>query len=159
MSLATARSSLFFFSRCCNNSAFSLALKSFSTNPNPPLDLDPSLQALLKDVDVSLSRAKTRPLLPQRELEVFPIKDTENNTLSLDDGHLDHAQRKSPAAHFGSQQVGAIILPPQLQTSINLLISGARYAPQPTSGTHLCFKSPIEYNCIVMQNASFMTMI
>ena len=120
---------VFLFSRCRNNSAFSLALKSFSSNPNPPLDLDPSLQVLLKDVDISLSHTKTRPPLPQRELEAFPIKDIEKNALSLDEGLSDHAQRKSPAAHFGSQQIGAVILPSQLQTSIDLLISGASHAP------------------------------
>ncbi|KAF8240735.1 hypothetical protein L208DRAFT_1231139 [Tricholoma matsutake] len=111
------------FWHCCKNPALSLSLKFFSSNPNPPLDLDPSLQALLKDVDISLSRGKTRPPLPRRELEAFPIEGLENTAIQIDEGLSDHAKRKSPAAHFGSQQIGAVILPPQLQTSINLLIS------------------------------------
>lgn len=117
------------FWHCCKNPALSLSLKFFSSNPNPPLDLDPSLQALLKDVDISLSRGKTRPPLPRRELEAFPIEGLENTAIQIDEGLSDHEKRKSPAAHFGSQQIGAVILPPQLQTSINLLISGTRYAP------------------------------
>jgi hypothetical protein len=115
------------FSRCPNGSAF---LKSFSSHPNPPLDLDPSLQALLKDVDVSLSHSASKAPLtpPQRELEALPIEDAEEGALTPDEETSDRSsQRKSPAALFGSQQIGAVVLPPQLQTSINLLISGAGY--------------------------------
>jgi hypothetical protein len=106
-----------------------LSFKHFSTQPNPPLDLDPDLRVLLKDVDVSLKRSKTRSQSPRQELEAYPIKDLEQNSLTPDEELSEYAQRKSPAAHFGSQQIGAVVLPPQLQTSINLLISGAKYLP------------------------------
>src|ERR1700733_15959567 len=107
------------------NSPYLLSLKHFSSYPNPPLDLDPSLQALLKDVDISLSQNKSRPPVLRRELEALPTEDLPETVTSLAEELPEYAQRKSPAAQFGSQQIGAVVLPPQLQTSINLLIFGA----------------------------------
>lgn len=132
MKFLVTRSSIFRFpliSRYRKNSTLLLSLKYFSSHPNPPLDLDPSLQALLKDVDISLSQTKSRPLVPRRELEALPTEDLPETVTSLVEELQEHAQRKSPAAQFGSQQIGAVVLPPQLQTSINLLIFGTRYAP------------------------------
>lgn len=128
MKFLVTRSSIFRFpliSRYRKNSTLLLSLKYFSSHPNPPLDLDPSLQALLKDVDISLSQNKSRPPVPRREL----AEDLPETVTSLVEELQEHAQRKSPAAQFGSQQIGAVVLPPQLQTSINLLIFGTRYAP------------------------------
>jgi hypothetical protein len=157
-------SSLSRFSRCRNGSAFFLSSKSFSSHPKPPLDLDPSLQALLKDVDVSLSHSASRTPLspPQRELEAFPIDDIEGSALTPDEEIPDRPpQRKSPAALFGSDQIGAIVLPPQLQTSINLLISGAGYPSYSATKTCnlLCPENPTEYSCIATLGGSFMARI
>lgn len=95
--------------------------------PNAPLSLDPSLQALLKDVNISLINHKTRPS-PHRELEVFPAEEVLNETVEIDGSHdtsmEDHLRRKSPAAHFGSQQIGSVVIPFELRKSINLLIAG-----------------------------------
>jgi len=155
----SGRFRLSLFSSCRNIPALSLS-KHFSSQPNPPLDLDPSLQALLKDVDISLSRKNSGPPPPRRELEAYPIDSLEEDALLPDEGISDHSsQRKSPAAHFGSQQIGAVVLPPQLQTSIKLLISGTRYIPYTTFITYLCSKNLIEYSCIATQNASFMMKI
>jgi len=113
-------------------------------SPNPALDLDPALQALLKDTDISNLRAKThlksqetsvdKPLYtpPHRELEVInnvvehfeiPTSDVargnDNNDL------FPRSVRKSPAASFGSRGIGAVVLPFELQGSISRLISGA----------------------------------
>lgn len=88
---------------------------------------------------MSLLRHKTRPTsahhpMPRRELEVFP------NDPSLADGYMtfeelatqeteadDRGARKSPAALFGSQRVGAVVLPSELQKTIARLIAGVCY--------------------------------
>lgn len=45
--------------------------------------------------------------------------------------------RKSPAARYGSRQIGAVILPNQLQNAINALISGEYFFRPLDSGTYL----------------------
>ena len=106
-------------------------------HPNAPLDLDPSLQALLSDVDISLARHKARSSMneptirPRQELEVFADESAavdgaelrEEDTEDVESDHQD--SRKSPAALFGSQRVGAIVLPLELQNAIIKLIEGA----------------------------------
>jgi hypothetical protein len=107
------------------------------SQPNAPLDLDPSLQALLRDVDVSLMRHKTRvssglddPMTRKhRELEVYEDVDeaslvprTTHDELEYDDDSA--GSRKSPAAAFGSRQIGAVVLPLELQNAITRLIEG-----------------------------------
>ncbi|TFK56512.1 Rsm22-domain-containing protein [Heliocybe sulcata] len=109
-----------------------------STQPNTPLNLDPSLQALLKDVDISLMRAKSgAPLVegsmrpnPARELEVYDdLSDDEelqwDDEASEVEGLLQRGRdtRKSPAAHFGSGRIGSVVIPLELQNSINRLIA------------------------------------
>ncbi|KAF8807962.1 Rsm22-domain-containing protein [Phlegmacium glaucopus] len=102
----------------------------------PPLNLDPSLQALLKDVDISLKQAKveTPPPIAMRELEVLDGISPAHHEFSMDDwAPLDSfenkieseqvEERKSPAALFGSQRIGMVILPLELQSAINLLIA------------------------------------
>lgn len=101
-----------------------------AASPNPRLNLDPSLQALLQDVDISLKNHKVKPRPPPRELEAFPI--TLDESLVVDESveleeeeYLDHRkERKSPAARFGSQQIGTIIVPSELQKSIGIVIGG-----------------------------------
>lgn len=122
-----------------------------STEPKSPVPLDPSLQALLNDVDISIARhkagARRTDISPravdsgktQRELEVFPelaLEHTEGDVgspaleLDYDDAHEDAdtaETRKSPAAAFGSKAIGAVVLPLELQNSIVRLIEGTRF--------------------------------
>ncbi|KAL0951798.1 hypothetical protein HGRIS_008465 [Hohenbuehelia grisea] len=98
-------------------------------HPNPPLHLDPSLRALLQDVDISLNQHKHKHAYARpgpRELEAtsVDILPGEDGALATgDDDVEEHSHRKSPAALFGSQGIGAVILPLELQASINLIIS------------------------------------
>jgi hypothetical protein len=96
---------------------------SHNTHARSKLELDPSLEALLKDVDISLQNYKTQH--KHRELDVLEIsedlKDTElDEEPSEDEGYLG---RKSPAAHFGSDKIGSMVIPHELQNAINELIS------------------------------------
>lgn len=101
--------------------------------PNTPLDLDPSLQQLLKDVDISLARHKAdtaaehSAIAARRQLEVHvddatPVDTTE--ALEDDYSYESRETRKSPAALFGSKRTGATILPLELTNAISRLIEG-----------------------------------
>jgi hypothetical protein len=85
-------------------------------------------------------KAKRRTRDPQaplkRELEEYPepLQDTLSSEASisttvssyeLGDFMEHNIGRKSPAATFGSYGIGSVILPLELQNSINLIISGA----------------------------------
>ena len=101
---------------------------SFSSHqPNAPLDLDKSFRAILRDIDNSISEQKLKrhhPPLDIHELSVYPT-DSQQTELARQDGEEDpRAERKSPAAHFGSQRLGAVVLPQELKQSISALISG-----------------------------------
>lgn len=91
---------------------------------------------------MSLLRHKSgRPLgnselAPRRELEVYPSDEPvpEDYLPALDiepqDGYNRRERRRSPAALFGSLQIGNVVLPFELkQTIANLIASmpGARY--------------------------------
>lgn len=110
-------------------------------HPNEALDLDPSFRALLRDVDISLHKQKqnphaaaSHPRPASRELEAFPaeleeVVDAVGGDVLEDLGEVDDHMglrdaRKSPAALFGSQSIGQVVLPLELQNSINLLIAG-----------------------------------
>jgi hypothetical protein len=110
-------------------------------HPNEALDLDPSFRALLRDVDISLLKQKQNPHATvshsrpaSRELEAFPAELDEGvdvvggdvlEDLGEEDDHAGPRDaRKSPAALFGSQSIGQVVLPLELQNSINLLIAG-----------------------------------
>ena len=120
--------------------------KHAALTPNRPVDIDPALQALLSDADISLSRANAKSRLlrktrdssrsddiftptPHRELEVLEtiadaggvVEDPETHDL---DGPFPRSERKSPAASFGSRGLGAVVLPFELQRSVLRLISG-----------------------------------
>lgn len=96
---------------------------------NSALNLDPSLQALLNDVDISLTRHKVA-LHSHRELDVIPSETIEDSAIVAQDSEhsaseeAESLERKSPAAIFGSQGIGAVVLPLEMQNSINLLIAG-----------------------------------
>ncbi|KAI0673595.1 mitochondrial small ribosomal subunit Rsm22-domain-containing protein [Trametes maxima] len=111
---------------------WSSSVASSSHHPNAPLDLDPAFQALLRDVEMSLhNRVKTGASLP-RELELFP-HDPEaeaeyltSEELDAQDEDLTHRERrKSPAAHFGSHRVGAVVLPPEMTSSIGRMVASS----------------------------------
>ncbi|OBZ68493.1 Rsm22-cox11 tandem protein 2, mitochondrial [Grifola frondosa] len=102
-----------------------------SHHPNAPLDLDPSFQALLKDADMSLLRNNAHKP-PHRELEPYPndplISDDllTSEELDIQEGVSDHREtKKSPAALFGSQRIGAVVLPFELRNTITKLISAS----------------------------------
>jgi hypothetical protein len=73
-----------------------------------------------------------------RELKTFPdeLEDGKAQEISVgadEDAHMDDEEdyhsrprdsRKSPAALFGSQSIGQVVLPVELQKSISMLISG-----------------------------------
>lgn len=120
---------------------FSSSAASSSHQPNAPLDLDPSFNAFLKDVELSLLRKKSRHATASnpaarahRELEVFPSDETLVETgfdvepyEPLFDEFDPRDGRKSPAAAFGSQRIRQVVLPLELQNSIDRLISGKVY--------------------------------
>ena len=87
----------------------------------PPLHLDPSLKALLKDVDMSLLKHKNAP--SHKFLEIL-FEESDNSKRGEPFEEDLELGRKSPAADFGSQKIGAVVLPSQLAKSINQLIQG-----------------------------------
>lgn len=130
-----------------------------TAQPNPPLDLDPSFQALLRDVDISLERHNPKGAAPpsRRELEALPVEGTEDSLLLPNDApHDEYSFRKSPAAHFGSQRIGAVILPLELQASITSIIAGERYSHPPSLVSHTDppSQSPTNSGFIRMPNVS-----
>ncbi|KAL0577279.1 37S ribosomal protein S22 [Marasmius crinis-equi] len=107
--------------------SFSLS-KPARRQPNPSLELDPTLQALLKDVDISLAQHKTSDYLEPRELDILPLDQGRSEpVMGYSEEEVDWSseslERKSPAAVFGSTRVGAMVLPIELQNSINILIN------------------------------------
>ena len=114
-------------------SYFSSTPKRYSLQ-NPPLNLDPGLQALLRDVDISLKNSK-KCLPKPKELEIVTGVDssllhglslTEWSSMEVDAdlGDVERESRKSPAAIFGSNQIGSVILPQELQSAVEAIISG-----------------------------------
>lgn len=102
----------------------------------PPLNLDPSLEALLKEEDITLlSKVESPPPKAMRELEVIDGALSKHPVLSMDDwAPMDiseprrelerFAERKSPATMFGSQRIGMVVLPSELHSAIDQLITG-----------------------------------
>ncbi|KAF8167449.1 mitochondrial small ribosomal subunit Rsm22-domain-containing protein [Crassisporium funariophilum] len=125
-----------------------------ASHPNPRLNLDPSLQSLLQDVDISLRNAKVEPPPPLRELEVVartfmaqPHEFSEEEWLPMGQSEdyssedTSSGHRKSPAALFGSRQIGAVVLPLELQNAVNLLIADGNKS-QIRSDAQRLFKTP-----------------
>lgn len=111
---------------------FSTSAVSASTQLNTALNLDPSLKALLRDVDISLTSHKQIPARRSpRELQAFAVEELEETVdvdVTVEDPFEDsserHEHRKSPAARFGSKKIGAVVLPAELQASVTALING-----------------------------------
>jgi hypothetical protein len=100
---------------------------SSSHQPNAPLELDGSFRAILRDIDNSITEQKlnrhhSRPDI--HELTVYPTDSEATELADQDDEGNARAPRKSPAAHFGSQRLGAVVVPQELKETISALISG-----------------------------------
>ncbi|THH04971.1 hypothetical protein EW145_g5134 [Phellinidium pouzarii] len=98
--------------------------------PNAPLELDPSLQNLLRDADMALLRHKrgeksaTSPST-MRELEVVEFDETKpvEQNVEDDDEMSESKERKSARAKFGSNRIGSILLPAELRDAIDRIIN------------------------------------
>jgi hypothetical protein len=102
----------------------SLALRNYAAQPNARIDVDPGLAALLKDVDVSIARHKAGAAArTPRELEVLGDPQLAPS-VEQDDEPDGRDARKSPAARFGSDGPGAVVLPLELENAITKLIEG-----------------------------------
>ena len=103
-------------------------------HPNTPLELDPAFQTLLRDVEISVLKRMPQGahgICQARELEVFPhdpdptVDYLTSAELDARDDNAGHKEaRKSPAAAFGSQRVGAVVLPLDLQSAIAQIVAG-----------------------------------
>ncbi len=99
-----------------------------SAAPKPRIALDPSFTILMKDIDASL--AKNHDSMHSKTLEELQVVQ-DFASLPLDEGHdpmaIYEEERKSPAAIYGSEAIGAVVLPHELQDAITVLINGACY--------------------------------
>jgi hypothetical protein len=98
-----------------------------SHQPNAPLELDKSFKAILRDIDSSIAEQKLNRhhSLPDRhELTAYPTDSEVTELAHQDDEGGTRAERKSPAAQFGSQQLGTVVIPKELKQTISDLISG-----------------------------------
>lgn len=103
-----------------------------SQGPNAPLDLDPSLQELLRDADMSLLKHRPRenvgfgtPVAKELEILEFDEASTEQ-TMDGEEHVTGHKERKSTKAAFGSRGIGSVFLPMELREAIEKIIDGAR---------------------------------
>ncbi|PPQ76992.1 hypothetical protein CVT25_014809 [Psilocybe cyanescens] len=104
--------------------------------PKSSLNLDPSYQALLNDINIALNGSRASPPA-HRELEVVQeslgnvaqeqsIQDWMPMEMPLEptiEDYEDPEHRKSPAALYGSKQISMVVLPEELKAAVNLLIS------------------------------------
>ncbi|KAL4070558.1 mitochondrial small ribosomal subunit Rsm22-domain-containing protein [Scleroderma citrinum] len=116
--------------------ALSSSATTRGAHPNPPVTLDPTLKTLLEGVDLSVSSHKKKAegelhSQPLRELEPFQDDNGDvayyNNIDEEGDAFMEPTQhredRKSPAARFGGNSIGSVVLPPELQRAIISLIN------------------------------------
>ncbi|KAG2138665.1 mitochondrial small ribosomal subunit Rsm22-domain-containing protein [Suillus bovinus] len=125
------------------SSPFSTSAVAASTQPNVALDLDPTLKALLQDIDISLTSHKhIMAKIPPRELEPVAIEHPEGAEDAegfVEDHSERNEYRKSPAARFGSQKIGAVVIPTELQKSITALIDASDKVQLHSDATRLFF--------------------
>lgn len=105
------------------------------------VDLDPSYDALMNDVEMSLLKHRSQPPAAFtgkviKEAEYYPVVPSPSSSsvdseelqeyfVFEDSEHLhehEKRERKSPAAAFGSKQIGSVILPDELQEAISKVI-------------------------------------
>ena len=111
------------------NAALYSSARISRSRPNPRIDVDPDLQMLMQDVDMALNKHLKRE---QQQLEIIPREEKEEEEEKEkeadfeDDGYepQSNLHRKSPAALFGSQRVGAVVIPQEMQDIIQRLFSG-----------------------------------
>jgi hypothetical protein len=113
---------------------------------NPPLNLDPVFEALLSDVDISLkNHMKGSP--KHKELEIvtgvdsgllngLSLTEWSSMEINADLDDVERESRKSPAAIFGSNQIGSVILPQELRSAVEAIISGNFISPRPSRLTN-----------------------
>ncbi|KAF8910042.1 mitochondrial small ribosomal subunit Rsm22-domain-containing protein [Gymnopilus junonius] len=140
---------------------YSVSLRSTSVKPHasskPRLDLDPSYRALFNDIDISMKKGKMDAESVHRELEIVydgpvptnlelstqewsPFDEAVESDFQEEYDNREH--RKSPAALFGSNQVSMVVLPSELQTAIEMLISEGGQKSTLHSDSMRLFKSP-----------------
>ncbi|TFK26729.1 3-methyl-2-oxobutanoate hydroxymethyltransferase [Coprinopsis marcescibilis] len=104
---------------------FGRSCPSLSHQPSAPIQLDPNTQSLLSDMALRQNPATTAN---HRELTAVPVEFEERDVVFegtkeiIPGGRLD---RKSPAAIFGSQQFGQVVMPMELQEAIGSIIEGS----------------------------------
>jgi hypothetical protein len=138
-----------------------------SPSPNPPLDLDPSMKALIQDAEMAILRHKAGRNIPglesrklPRELEVYPNDpEAEDEYMTSEELELQETfdpdgkqHRKSPAAKFGSLRSGQVVLPLELENTITRLISGMHRSYCINSSADVFSQSLTNHFCILMQS-------
>ena len=95
--------------------------------PNASLDLDPSLQDLLRNADMAMGhKFNVHHESPgYRHMEVIEEEGVTSTNWMEEEDLGSRGSRKSPAAEFGSRKIGAVVLPDQLQESVTSLIERA----------------------------------
>ena len=94
--------------------------------PNAPLDLDPSLQDLLRNADMTMAHRSNAHESPGRRHRELVKQEGITTTSWVEEEELSSREsRKSPAAEFGSRKIGAVVLSDQLQESVIRLIESA----------------------------------
>lgn len=79
---------------------------------------------LMQDVDMALNKHSNRE---KQQLEIIPKEEEEEKETDLEGDDYEpqsNLHRKSPAALFGSQHVGAVVIPQEMQDIIQRLFSG-----------------------------------
>ncbi|KAG6380818.1 mitochondrial small ribosomal subunit Rsm22-domain-containing protein [Boletus reticuloceps] len=100
--------------------------------PKPSVTLDPSLKSLLHGVDSDMSlmskhKGAEEPISTSvRELEAL---ENDKGGIDIEDYSIEESarrreDRKSPAARFGSDGIGIVVLPSELQRTVTALIEG-----------------------------------
>lgn len=106
------------------------ASSSLSEVLRKPLEIDSVLQAVLHDADFALKKHRNHTSEPsniknldiiQSELSDLPTSESQPDAIML---HERTGLRKSLAAQFGSQRIGSVYIPTELQDTIQKLISG-----------------------------------
>jgi hypothetical protein len=95
-----------------------------SHQPNAPLDIDESFKTILQDIGNSTVDQKLNALPRIHELTAYPTDSEPGKLAHLDNEPHTSIDRKSPAALFGSQRIGAVVIPQELQQTISGLNIG-----------------------------------
>ena len=102
--------------------------------PNPRIQLDETLQEVLKSAEMSAAKLKAGHVQHSaagpsmaHELEVLEFDESwEGHDSEELDGTITETVRKSSRAAFGSQSIGSVFLPSELQGAIEKLINGTK---------------------------------